>query len=711
MAISDDWTIDYTAQTIRHTSGTTVYEMYELYAWLMDEIDESGTIDEPVPMTAQTPTAYTITNGWFIDYTSIEFLTGGSLKTSGWENEIRMISYNANTTSFSASDIGETITGATTTDTGTVLDYDERYGTDLGVVWIRMDDSGDTFDNATEDFAVGGGGAADGLFTVTLDSGGSITGETIWANIYTLGTLVSNTSLYVVQDGSEVTSWWSSGHIDILLAVKEGGVEIDEGNVTTLARQYAKLYDHYLADLSNGSRTPIPLATFDDGNNDSGYRQMVLAVTNDTFAEGDLIQDDSDSTIQGVVTSYVSGTNTLQYYLVGSLTDFSVATGTFATVPAGGTGTAVNSTSVGPAATAGITITFTSSTQDLNNGNGSVAYDVTINCNSNTIDDVYEYLKYVTRRGSSTTFLGTGHSETGDLYIAVGEQYITYETLTNTFTAGNTVTGGTSGATATIVSDHGSTNLVITNIVGTFEEGENITEGTADADISTGGIENITSSKQSPFGTYAGGKFFGARGVWLSNVPGVDANNYQLIDSTGTDQIPPTTVAITVTNTESGDRVSIFRTTGDNEIINKQQFTVQQVHTAPVAYIRVLPGTVPADTPDTGSIRMVRRDGSGNIQGEEWLAFTAWTSGGTYDEFTLSGTTSKDYDTNDTAFVPYIDEQATGTSVGTTISYVANRYVLTRVRIVGMIPFKIKGEITTAGLTVPTIRASDTIYQ
>ncbi len=127
---------------------------------------------------------------------------------------------------------------------------------------------------------------------------------------------------------------------------------------------------------------------------------------------------------------------------------------------------------------------------------------------------VYEYLKYVTRRGSTTTFLGTGHSETGDLYTVVGEQYIAYESLTNTFTAGNTVTGGTSGATATIVSDHGSANLVITGIVGTFEVGETITEGTASADISTGGIENISIAKQSPFGTFAGGKFFGARGVY-----------------------------------------------------------------------------------------------------------------------------------------------------------------------------------------------------
>jgi hypothetical protein len=570
------------------------------------------------------------------------------------------------------------------------------------------------FDSGSETFLVGTTGA-EGSLTTTLSSGGSITGATIWTNIYTLGTLVSNTTLYVVQNGSEVTKWWGAGQIDILLPVREGGVEIDEGYLTIIARQYAKLYDHYIADLSSGARTPIPLATFNDGNNDSGYKQMVLATGTGDYIVGEIITDNTDATLKGIITS-VSGsspTQTIQYYLISSLADFSASTGAFTGSANSYVATAVDSTSVGPAAIAGITITFTSSTEDLNNGNGSVPYDVTINCNNNTVDNVYEYLKYITRRGSTTTFLGTGHSETGEIYTAVGEQYITYESLTNTFTAGNTVTGGTSEATATIVSDHGSANLTLTNIVGEFEEGETITEGTASADISTGGIENITASKQSPFGTFAGGKFFGARGVWLSNVPGMDANSYQLIDATGTDQVPPTTVAVTVTNTESGDRVSVFKTTGDNEVINKQMFTLQQVHSAPVGYIRVLPGTILADTPETegGTIRVVRRDGSGNWLGEERYTYTSWTSGGTYDEFTLTGSTTKDYGTNDTAYVPYLDEEATGTSVDTTISYIANMFVLTVVRIKGMIPFKIKGEITTAGLTVPVIRTSDTVYQ
>ena len=68
MAISDDWTVDLTTpnrRRIYHSSGTTVYSMNEFYRWLMNVFDESTTIDDTIPMTAQTPTAYTLTNGWF----------------------------------------------------------------------------------------------------------------------------------------------------------------------------------------------------------------------------------------------------------------------------------------------------------------------------------------------------------------------------------------------------------------------------------------------------------------------------------------------------------------------------------------------------------------------------------------------------------------------------------------------------------------------
>jgi hypothetical protein len=200
--------------------------------------------------------------------------------------------------------------------------------------------------------------------------------------------------------------------------------------------------------------------------------------------------------------------------------------------------------------------------------------------------------------------------------------------------------------------------------------------------------------------------------VLLTDVPAADANDYELIDSEGNSRTPPQSVPITISNTEAGDRVSVFKTTGvGSETLDRSMFAIQQAHTAPVGYIRVDPGTVTADTPTTGTIRVVRRNASGAILGEERYAYTGWTTGGSYDEFSLSGSTTIDYDTDDTAYVPYVDEEAGGASVSKSISYVADRNVLTRVRIVGMLPFKSTGTITNTGLPVTVIRTDDVIYQ
>ncbi|MFC1654032.1 hypothetical protein ACFL1M_04260, partial [Patescibacteria group bacterium] len=700
-------------KTITHSSGTTVYNMYELYAWLMNEVDESGTIDNEIPMTAQTPTSYTLTNRWFIDETSIQFLQNGSLKSDGWSasannDGIRILTFAGAYTSAAGTDIGKGVTQATSGHTGTLLAYDNT----LQKWWVRVDDTGDNF-NTTNNITVDAG-TGQGIISA---SGTNATGDNIWTNVYTLGTLYGNTHVYIVQNDAKISSWWSSGHIDMLLLVKEGGTLIDYGNATIVARQYSKLYDHFLVSLSSGARTPVPLATFEDSNNDSGYRQMVFtdaAVSLPTV--GEIIEDDTDATIQGIVTS-TSGSLpsvTVQYYLASSnLNDFTGATGALTGQTSGMTATAVAPTNVGPTTTSGITFTFGATSQDLGNGNGSQPYDVIIDCNSNSIEDVYEYLKYVTRRGSSTSLNGYD----GDQYVAVGDIRLSYESQTANFAEGNTLTGGTSGATGVIVSDHDdgtSGALVLKEVVGTFEDAETITDDGIPGSAATtaSAVDEINPSKQSPFGTFAGGKFFGGRGVWLSNVPAGDANNYQLIDSTGTDQIPPLSIALIINNTQNGDRVAIFKTTGDNEIIDKSQFSIQQAHTSPVGYIRVSE-SITADTPSTGVIRVVRMNGSVTL-GEERYSYTAWSNANqpTYSEFTLSGTTTRDYDsTDDTAYVPYIDEEATGSSVSESITYVADTYVLTRVRITGMLPFKVKGQVTNSGLTVTTIRTSDSIYQ
>lgn len=67
------------------------------------------------------------------------------------------------------------------------------------------------------------------------------------------------------------------------------------------------------------------------------------------------------------------------------------------------------------------------------------------------------------------------------------------------FTVGETVTGGTSGATGVVVSDDGAGNLVISTKVGTFVAAETITGGTS---LATAVVSSITAQAIAVYMTY-----------------------------------------------------------------------------------------------------------------------------------------------------------------------------------------------------------------
>lgn len=84
-------------------------------------------------------------------------------------------------------------------------------------------------------------------------------------------------------------------------------------------------------------------------------------------------------------------------------------------------------------------------------------------------------------------------TNTGEYHIAVSAKRpgstLAYETQTANFTVGDTLTGATSGATATIIadSDSGTTGtLTLRDIVGTFQDGEIITDGAGGSAVCNG---------------------------------------------------------------------------------------------------------------------------------------------------------------------------------------------------------------------------------
>jgi hypothetical protein len=658
MAIADDFTIDYVNKRLYHSSGTTVYSSNALYTYIMDTFDELAQMDDTVPMSAQTPTDYTLINGWFVDDESFKFLKGGAIKTDGHLNEIRILTLaSGGYTSAVSGDIGKTVTGGTTGDTGELLAYNNT----SRKWWVRMDDSGDLFDDNDEAITIGSGTGVGAMSAI------SVTGENLWANIYTLGTIEQHSNeeqIYVIQNGSALTEWWpdsaspSVRHIDVLIKVKEAGTEIDAGKITVFLRNYpsagdADLYDNFEIDLTSGGRNAVPLATSPDLNNTSAhatvsaYTDISIVFVNATITHGSITGTYSE--FETVTGGTSSATGKFIVTAAGTMTLGNVD-GTFQSGEV-----LTGSTSGATCTTTGAMTVARTTTKNFEQGS-SYNYSVLVDCATRALAEVYEYLKYVTRENENTFYsYGTKYlSSTLSINKLAGEQYITpfidLDTPTNTYSP----------------------------------------------------------TKAAPFGTFAGGKFFGARGVWVQDMAESDIQNFQLIDSDNNTRTPPNKQSITISNLLSGDKVSVFRTTSGTTI-NKAMYTAGAGNSSGNATF-VVTGAIAADTPSSGYIRVVDTSDTTSAR-ETRYQYDSWTGS----TFTLhSGVTlDRTYtQTDDTIYVPFIDTTAASSSASTTVIYTSDRAILVRVRrytATAILPFETTGTFTISGYSTSAIRTTDSI--
>ena len=142
---------------IRRASGATetVHTTQALYSAVADKSDEFVAMGFENPMTPTTPNAFVLPNGYFMPRSSMEYLKQGAISadwTAGDANEIRSIAHN-NSTPFVQADIGREVLGVTTTDTGTLLDF-ETLPDGTSIIWIRPETTADTFQNASETLEV-----------------------------------------------------------------------------------------------------------------------------------------------------------------------------------------------------------------------------------------------------------------------------------------------------------------------------------------------------------------------------------------------------------------------------------------------------------------------------------------------------------------------------------------------------------------------------
>ena len=297
--------LDETRQKRIYWSGGphNTYTMNELYSALMDHFDEPARMDNPSPMSAQTPVEYTTgiidsgdTEPWHLTYELMEHITGGALRTSGWTRDLPgdgtgaiglvVVSVTAASNNILSTDVGSTITHADG-DTGTLLEIISDGGTnDYFVIRPASNALANDFNSTSLNLTCN-------TRTAPQNAAG-VTGEQIWANLYSIGTIESDTHIYLYQGAISDNSrarvrsandntkdYWDLGHIDMCLPIRAFKTAdhpiIDGGYATAYARKGTTEYAHFEVSNSttSGGRNPVPVGTKSDLNNTTGTGNLV----------------------------------------------------------------------------------------------------------------------------------------------------------------------------------------------------------------------------------------------------------------------------------------------------------------------------------------------------------------------------------------------------------------------------------------------------
>jgi len=443
--------------------------------------------------------------------------------------------------------------------------------------------------------------------------GAATTGEMVWANIYSIGTIDPNVHMYVYQ-GERITvdesarrfswnsttlDWYGNGHIDITCPINDIATAswptIDDGYLRVFGRKGGDLFSSFEVANSTtaGGRNPVPMGTSLDldagftGTTGRGHGTSVVsftgAVGNGPFVNGEVLLQ-AGSLARGILdltNSTVTSGGELVYWPIGvtaiggALTPFdntNIITGQTSSATATSDG---NPAADGPADAAWFTgteptITFTSTETDIDNDGNNEDYGIEIDCNSCPLTEVYQWMKWICSYGEGDTDTVEAAED-----LVFGEEYeggTTYVTYTGGSTPDNIVEGEsvtqlTTLATGVVISHNTTTDVVlIRSTRGSFESGYTIEADDDGSTWTTVTAANFAPKVVAPLGTFAGGTMFFARGVvpLISSVLSPDENSYICTDIGGTSNERPTSITIEVTPLEGTDETTV---TDDNVAI------------------------------------------------------------------------------------------------------------------------------------------------
>lgn len=317
---------------------------------------------------------------------------------------------------------------------------------------------------------------------------------------------------------------------------------------------------------------------------------------------------------------------------------------------------------------------------------------------SRSINQFYERMKYLTRRGETTTLYGLA----GQLFRGITHEVAVTTPRTSTIAEG--AAASWSGGTGQVLARDSAgtaTKLWIQLLTGVAPTAaQTITVGGGSV-TAAGGTPSTERTLSFPFcGASTGSAIIGAYGFALETAD-LSVND-KLFDLTNTLRNPPNLVTFTVSGLVSGEDY-ILVGPGNAGALLDTQFTLNGALTGAAVTSVVVTGAIPADTPATGSIRIKRANGAWSRH-----PYSAWATS----TFTI---TSADFSSNNAAngtnaFVSYIDVLASATTAAFQSTYVSDRELFVRRRDGGVTPtktFETAATLGVAGGSVAVQRLSD----
>jgi len=588
---------------------------------------------------------------------------------------------------------------------------------------------------------------------------------------YTTGQPYRQPQLYIEQDTVEIAGWWLEGQIDVLVKTRtrtdsryidpatpglgqliNGGDPVVAGAYTVFNREYhVSTYDATQSPGAAAGVNTIALGTGDDTtNNLNGTHTMdYTGGSGATLSVGEEFTAGAGNALKvGLVVTddgAAGATGTLEYVLKSG-TNF-VNTDNCTAVISGKTFVAPNPTTV----VAGYGTNIATPVVD-------VAADSTSSTIAGTFYPGEPYTQAVT---GATGRIVYANATTDILYLETdvgsaaltGLNVITGTNSTATWTPTTTATyntvstfladlGDGSGAeayTGTLSGDltGGAAQTVqsiyqYTKYLNRHEENTYTVNGPSVSDLGTVGkfyrkLEDTFAETKpgSPITTYTG-SLVGAQGWFLDSdyIDPADIRSFSVINNAGATRNPPNLQSLTITGIDTGWRVSAYRSTGVGlTTILRNEFDVGVVGSGnnQAGDSTVLIGAnnrtvspTPADVPDTGVLRILSPNDSGNYIRMPYTSVdrttNIFTLSGTIGSFlTAAGETSTDLVLDDNVHVVFVEKTSTGTTATNTIQYVADIPLVYKGRLKGFKPFRSTATFGSGGASPGVVQTADTI--